>query len=110
MTAETGPGPRTRTVVLSAALAPILIAFAFLVVFHLVNRPTPGPAQPGEGQMISDRNDRMIRAHAVVQCAFVVLGVWFIPRRRRTRAWFLLVAIPVAIVAYELSFWSLIAG
>ena len=110
MTEETGPGPRTRTVVLSAALVPILIAFAFLAVFHQVNQPTPGPAQPGEGQMISDRNDRMVRAHAVAQSAFVVLGVWLVPRRRRTRAWFLLVAIPVAAAAYCLSYLSLIAG
>jgi hypothetical protein len=105
-------GVPTWAVVSSALLAPILIALVFKRVFGQINEldVITQRSGPGVGQMISDRNNALMLAHAMMQVAFVALGAWRITRRQEIRSLFLVIAIPVAAIAFLAELMSEVAG
>jgi hypothetical protein len=104
----------TWAVVLVALFVPFLIAIGFLTVFHwFADQPMSAAqyqADPNMGQKISDRNDLLVQVHAFAQLAFVVIGAWLIPRRARDRIIFLVIAVPVSVLVFIVSYISLLAG
>ena len=104
----------TWAVVLVALFVPFLIAIAFLTVFHwFADQPMSAAqyqADPNMGQKISDRNDLLVQVHGFAQLAFVGIGAWLIPRRTRDRIIFLVIAVPVSVLVFLVSYISLLAG
>jgi hypothetical protein len=99
----------TWVIVLVAALAPVVIAFLFLVVFDIFNPPISPPqaqSDPSLGQRIASTNNALVFLHAGAQFAFVVAGGFFAPRRML----FLLIAAPISGLAFLISVVGLIAG
>ena len=106
--------PPTWAVVLVAVFLPIVIAIAFLTVFHwFADQPMSAAqyqADPNMGQKISDRNNLLVQLHAFAQLAFVVAGAWLMPRRTRDRIIFLVIAVPLSVLVFIVSYISLLAG
>ena len=106
--------PPTWAVVLVAVFLPIVIAIAFLTVFHwFADQPMSSAqyqADPNMGQKISDRNNLLVQLHAFAQLAFVVAGAWLMPRRTRDRIIFLVIAVPLSVLVFIVSYISLLAG
>ena len=99
----------TWAVVLCAFLVPLLLAVMFVSTMEYANRPTPGPAQPGEGQAMADRNNGIVMVHGLMQLGFVVFGVIFLPRTTLGRVLFLLIVIPFSALIFVVSFFSQVA-
>ena len=99
----------TWAVVLSAFLVPLVIALMFLSTMDYANRPTPGPAKPGEGQMIADRNNGILMVHALMQAGFVLFGAIFLPRTTGARVAFLLITIPFCALVFVVAFFGIMA-
>jgi hypothetical protein len=106
--------PPTWAVVLVAIFLPLVIAIVFLTVFHwFADQPMSAAqyqADPNMGQKISDRNDFLVHVHAFAQLAFVVIGAWLMPGRTRDRVIFLVIAVPVSVLVFVVSYISLLAG
>jgi hypothetical protein len=106
------PPLRAWRVLLSALLVPIGIAFLFLVVFDIADRPVSPEefrADPLMGQKIADRSNGLVFVHAAVQFAFMVVGAWYLKIRGGNRALFLLIVIPVGVLVFLISVAGLIA-
>src|SRR5438270_6286442 len=114
MTNEAERRRPTWVVVLVAVFLPFVIAIAFLTVFHwFADQPMSGAqyqADPNMGQRISDDNNLLVQMHGVAQLAFVVIGAWLIRRRTRDRIIFLVIAVPVSVLVFIVSYISLLAG
>ena len=109
---DTSPRPRTWLVVLTALLAPLVLAIGFLTVMDFANRPASVEEyrdNPNAGQQQSDLNSGFVFLHALAQLAFIAAGAWWTRHRPGVRLAFLLVAIPVSGLVFLLSFIGLIA-
>jgi hypothetical protein len=108
------PSARLHTllVVLTALIAPVVIAIAFIAVMDWANRPVSVAeyrSDPNGGLHEATRNNALLFLHTLAQLAFVAGGAWRITRRPRVRVAFLFVAIPVSTLVFLLSFIGLIA-
>jgi len=106
------PRPPTWLVVLTALIAPLVLAIGFITVMDEANRPVSveeSRSNPNAGQQQSDLNSGFVFLHALAQLAFLAAGAWWTRQRPRARVAFLLIAVPVSGLAFLLSFIGLVA-
>jgi len=111
MSSDAERGLPTWAALVTAFVAPFLIAVAFMTVFDFANQPVD-PVEygrdPGAGQRASDLNDALIFLHALAQMGFVGIGAACFTRPRARLA-FLLAAVPVSGFIFLVSLIGLIA-
>lgn len=104
--------PPAWLAVVTALIAPLVLAMGFITVMDWANRPVSVEeyrSNPNAGQQQSDLNSGVVFLHALAQLAFLAAGTWWTRQRPGVRTAFLLVAVPVSGLVFLLSFIGLVA-
>jgi len=109
---ERRPSLPNWALVAAALLVPVLLAGLFITALDWSNSsvsPEDYRANSGAGRELADRNNALVFLHGGAQLLFLVAGAWWVKLCGRSRALFLLLAVPVSGMAFLASVLGSIA-